>query len=234
MKFSIITLFPEQILNNINYSILKRAQEKKLIEFRIIDHRKFGIGTHKTVDDKAYGGGAGMVLRVDVLKKAIDSAKLGIEGEKVVLLCPQGEVYLQKKAEEYSKIPHLILVCGHYEGFDERVRDFVDEEISIGDYVLTGGELPACVVIDSITRLIPGVLKDENATKFESHSKISGKRILEGEQYTRPEVFLKKRVPQVFLSGDPKRILEFKTKTAISKTKLKRPDLINTTGKEKH
>lgn len=234
MKFSIITLFPEQILNNINYSILKRAQGKKLVEFNIVDHRKFGIGAHKTVDDKAYGGGAGMVLRVDVLKKAIDEAKLGIESEKVILLCPQGKVYSQSDAEKYSKIDHLILVCGHYEGFDERIRDYVDEEVSIGDYVLTGGELPACVIIDSITRLLPGVLKDESATKLESHSKISGKRILEGEQYTRPEVFLKKKVPRVFLSGDPKKILEFKNKTAISKTRSKRPDLLKTTVKENH
>lgn len=226
MKITIITLFPEIILNSLNYSILKRAQDKGKVEFEVIDHRKFGIGKHKIVDDKPYGGGAGMVLRVDVLKKAIDSARTGQENEKVILLCPQGNVYRQKTAEEFSTLQHLILVCGHYEGFDERIRDYVDMEISIGDYVLTGGELAALVISDSVTRLLPGVLKDPNATINETHSEIEGKRILEGQQFTRPEEFEGKRVPEVFLSGDPKKIQEFKKESARKKTEIKRPDLL--------
>lgn len=226
MKISIITLFPSLFESILNHSILKRAQEKGLIEYNLVDHRNFGIGPHKIVDDKPYGGGTGMVFRVDVLARAIESTRTGIDGEKVVLLCPQGKVYSQKIAEDFSKLSHLILVCGHYEGFDERIRALVDLEISIGDYVLTGGEIPALLVIDSITRLVPGVLKDPDATRYESHSEIDGKRQLEGPQYTRPEDFNGIKVPEVFLSGDPKKIAEFKNKEALQKTKDRRPDLI--------
>lgn len=231
MLISVITLFPDFFKDSLNFSILKRAQEKNLIEFRIIDHRSFGLGKHKTVDDKPYGGGVGMVLRFDVLKDAIDSARLNLKNEKVVLLCPQGQVYSQKMAEDYSSLDHLIVVCGHYEGFDERIRQFVDYEVSIGDYVLTGGEIPALVLIDSITRLIPNVLKNDEATKFESHSKSVSGRILEGPQYTRPDEHLGLCVPEVFLSGDPKKIQEFKNLEAISKTVKKRPDLLDSTEK---
>jgi tRNA (guanine37-N1)-methyltransferase len=230
MIISIITLFPDFFKNSLSYSILKRAQEKGLVEFRIIDHRDFGEGRHKVVDDKPYGGGSGMILKVDVLKKAIDAARLKGKNEKIVLLCPQGKVFTQEKAEKLSKLEHVIFVSGHYEGFDERIREFVDEEISIGDYVLTGGELPAMVVVDSLVRLIPGVLKDKDATKLESHSEIFGERILEGPQYTRPEEFESFRVPEVFLSGDPKKITEYKSAQAIVKTKKRRPDLIKKTS----
>ena len=219
MKISVITLFPEIFEPILNHSILKRAKEKGLIEFKIINHRDFGDGPHKTVDDKPYGGGAGMILKVDVLKRAIDFSKMNIANEVVALLDPQGEVYSQKKAENLSKLDHLILVCGHYEGVDERVRDLVDLEISVGDYVLTGGEIPAMTIIDSITRLIPGVLKDSNATKLESHSDSNGGRILEGPQYTRPEEFNGEKVPSVYLSGDPKKIAIYKNEQAFEKTK---------------
>jgi tRNA (guanine37-N1)-methyltransferase len=226
MTISIITLFPEIVKTTLNYSILKRAQGKGKVEYNIIDHRQFGIGTHKTVDDKPYGGGVGMVLRVDVLKKAIEKSKKNIKGEKVVLLCPQGEVFSQKRAEDFSKLEHLILVCGHYEGFDERIRDYVDFEISIGDYILTGGEYPALVIADCVTRLIPGVLKNEEATKIETHSEVEGKRILEAPSYTRPEEFEGRKVPQVYLSGNPKKIEEYKLKKSVEKTMEKRPDLL--------
>lgn len=226
MIVSIITLFPNTIKDFLNFSILKRAQEKGLVEFRVINHRDFGIGNHKVVDDKPYGGGSGMVLKVDVLNKAINSARINGKREKVILLCPQGEVYTQKKAEELSKIDHAILVCGHYEGFDERIREFVDIEISLGDFVLTGGEIPALAIADSITRLIPGVLSSPDATKLESHSEIEGFRILEGPQYTRPEIFENKSVPSVFLSGDPKKIEKYKKQQALIKTKERRPDLL--------
>lgn len=226
MKISVITLFPEIFEPILNHSILKRATEKGLVEFNIVSHRDFGIGAHKTVDDRPYGGGAGMVLRVDVLSQAIDSVKMNLEGEVVALMDPQGEVYSQEKAEDFSKLNHLILVCGHYEGFDERVRDLVDVEISVGDYVLTGGEIPAMIILDSVTRLVDGVLKDKNATRFESHSKTEEGRILEGPTYTRPEEYNSKKVPEVLLSGDPKKIAEFKKNEAIKTTKSKRPDLL--------
>ncbi len=226
MKISIITLFPDIFESVLSHSIVKRAQEKGLIEFNVVDHRKFGIGPHKIVDDKPYGGGAGMVFRPDVLEEAIQSARTGDNNEKVILLCPQGEVYSQKHAESFSKLSHIILVCGHYEGFDERTRSLVDLEISLGDFVLTGGEIPAMAIIDSVTRLIPGVLKDPLATAHESHSEIDGKRILEGPQYTRPEIFFDMKVPSVFLSGDPKKIESYKKEEAIKKTTTRRPDLI--------
>lgn len=226
MKFSIITLFPEVFDDIINSSILKRAQEKGFVEFEIINHRNFGIGKHKIVDDRPYGGGAGMVLKPDVLLDAINYAKKDIEGEIVVLMEPQGEVYSQQIAEEFSSLSHIILVCGHYEGFDERIRSFIDREISIGDFVMTGGEIPAMAIIDSITRLIPGVLKDATATKNESHSLSDDGRILEGPSYTRPEIFEGKSVPDVLLSGDPKKISQFKKKEAIKATREKRPDLV--------
>ena len=226
MKISIITLFPEVFESQLNYSILKRAQEKGLVEFKIINHRDFGIGNHKTVDDKPYGGGAGMVLRVDVLAHAIRSAKSNEKDEKVILLCPQGKVLKQEIAEDLSRLSHIILVCGHYEGFDERIRDLVDMELSIGDFVMTGGEIAALSIIDSVTRLIPGVLKDKMATKNESLSLSNGTRILEGPQFTRPEEFEGKKVPSVMLSGDPKKINEYKNEKAIEKTLKKRPDLI--------
>lgn len=226
LKISVITLFPEVFSANLNFSILKRAQEKNLIEFNIVNHRDFGQGVHKVVDDKPYGGGAGMLLKVDVLNDAIEHTKQNIPGEKVVLLDPQGVVYKQAIAEDFSKLAHIILVCGHYEGFDERVRTLVDMELSVGDYVLTGGEIPALTVIDSVTRLIPGVLKDTTATVNESHSESDKFRLLEGPAYTRPEIFNNIKVPSVFLSGDPKKIAEFKKSASLETTKRIRPDLI--------
>lgn len=226
MKITIITLFPEIFEQILNHSILKRAQEKSLVEYRIINHRDFGIGKHKIVDDRPYGGGAGMVLRVDVLAEAIKSAKLNVKDEKVVLLDPQGDVYRQEIAETFSQLSHLILVCGHYEGFDERVRALVDMEISIGDYVMTGGEIPAMAIVDSVTRLVPGVLKNETATKTESHSLTENSRILEGPTYTRPDEFGGIRVPDELLSGNPKTIAEYKKGKALERTFERRPDLL--------
>lgn len=226
MRISVITLFPEIFPPILGHSILKRAQEKGLIEYVVINHRDFGIGPHKVVDDRPYGGGAGMVLRVDVMEKAITAAKQGIQGEVVILLDPKGTPYTQEVAEDLSKLEHIVLVSGHYEGFDERIRDLVDMEISIGDYVLTGGEIPAMVILDSVTRLIPGVLKDETATKFESHSKSGMDRILEGPHYTRPDEYNGKKVPQELLSGDPKIVEKFRKEEAQKMTKSRRPDLL--------
>lgn len=225
MLISVITLFPDIFQTVLNYSILKRAQEKGLVEFNIVDYRQFGIGPHKTVDDKPYGGGAGMVLRVDVLHEAIQSAKTGEGNEKVALLTPKGIPFSQNVAEDLSKLSHLILVCGHYEGFDERIRSYVDLEISMGDFVLTGGEIPAMAIIDSVTRLLPGVLKKETAAVEESFSEKNGLRILEYPHYTRPEEFKGEKVPEVLLSGNHAKIEEFKSEKAIEITRKRRSDI---------
>ena len=224
MQISIITLFPELFISVFASSIIKRAQESKKININIVDLRSFGLGVHKTVDDRPYGGGAGMILRVDVLEKAILDTKRGIKGEWVILLDPKGIPYHQKEAEKLSKLTHLILVCGHYEGFDERIRTIIDEEISIGDYVLTGGEIPAMVVVDSVARLIPGVLKKESATANESFT--GDKRILEYPHYTRPALYKKKGIPKELLSGNPKIINEFRLNESLKLTKKRRPDIL--------
>jgi tRNA (guanine37-N1)-methyltransferase len=209
MKFNVITLFPESF-DALNHSIIKRAQEKNLIKISLINLRDFGIGKHKQVDDTPYGGGVGMILKVDVMAKAINHTRRYAISDKhrIILLTPQGKRYTQADAKRLSKYNNLTLICGHYEGFDERVRDLVDEEISIGDYVLTGGELPAMVLIDSITRLLPGVLGKDHSSLDESHSKV-GK--LEYPQYTRPEKYTLRqaqgakkiaKVPDILLSGN--------------------------------
>lgn len=208
-----------------DHSILKIAQEKKLVKIDFVNIRDFGLGKHNTVDDTPYGGGAGMVMRVDVIASALTNLKLKTKNlklkERIILLDPQGKTFNQKKAKTLSKIDHLIFVCGRYEGVDERVRDLVDEEISIGDYVLTGGEIPTMAIIDSVVRLLPGVITKES-TENESFST----QLLECPQYTRPPVFNNKPVPPILLSGDHKKILEWRKKEALKKTKKRRPDLL--------
>ena len=234
MKISIITLFPSMISGFLNESILKRAQEKKLVEIEVINLRDFAVDDYGTVDDRPYGGGAGMVLRVDVIYKALQKVKFQKSrpkidrplAEKIVLTSARGKTYKQSVAQEYSKLDHLIIIAGHYEGVDERVLEYVDEEISVGDYVLTGGELPACIIADSIIRLVPGVLKKEEATQLESFSKIDGKILLEYPQYTRPEIFEGKKVPEILLSGNHKNVDDWRKEQALQITKNKRPDLL--------
>lgn len=221
MKISIITLFPEVFDPILNSSILKRAQAKGKIEFELINLRDFGEGRHKVVDGRPYGGGVGMVLRADILAKAISS----IVNRKslIVLMSASGKPYNQKRARELSKLNHLIVVCGHYEGVDQRFIDkYVDEEISIGDCVLTGGEIPAMVIVDSIVRLIPGVLEKPEATENESFSE----NLLEGPQYTRPEEFEDQKVPDVLLSGNHAEIEKWRKEKSLEKTKKVRPDLL--------
>ena len=197
MRFTILTLFPE-MFETIKQSIIGRAIEKDLIEINLINIRDFSENKHKKVDDTPYGGGAGMVMMPDVVYRAYLSIK-DKEKAKVIYLSPKGKTLNQKKVENLSKEEHLILLCGHYEGIDQRVIDeIVDEEISIGDYVLTGGEIPAMVLVDSVSRYIAGVLKDESI-KEESFSN----GLLEYPQYTRPEVFLDKKVPEVLISRSP-------------------------------
>ncbi|OGH42390.1 MAG: tRNA (guanosine(37)-N1)-methyltransferase TrmD [Candidatus Levybacteria bacterium RIFCSPLOWO2_02_FULL_36_8b] len=230
MKVTILTLFPEMFEGPFKYSIVKRAIEKKIASLQIINIRNFGIGKHKIVDDRPYGGGAGMVLRVDVVEKAIDAAKCKNKcKEKIILLDPQGKQLNQQIVRKLSKIDHLILVCAHYEGIDERVRKLVDEEISIGDYILTGGELPAMILTDAVIRLLPKALGKEESSQFESFEEIivDGKklRLLEYPQYTRPTEFKTLKVPKILQSGDHQEILKWREKEAIKKTLKRRPDL---------
>ncbi|MBI2196742.1 tRNA (guanosine(37)-N1)-methyltransferase TrmD [Candidatus Daviesbacteria bacterium] len=235
MKFSIITLFPEVFEPILNSSILKRAQKKGLVEFELINLRGFGKGRHQVVDGRPYGGGAGMVLRTDILAKAVrkvtgnsrqvtdQKLKPVTCNLKTILMSASGTPYKQAKAHEFSKLKHLIIVCGHYEGVDQRFIDkYVDGEISIGDYVLTGGEIPAMVIVDSITRLIPGVLEKPEATINESFSE----GLLEHPQYTRPAGFEGKKVPEVLLSGNHAEIKKWRLKKSLEKTKKIRPDLL--------
>ena len=221
MKIDVLTLFPKMFKGPFDQSIIKRACDKEIVEIKIHDLRKWTEDKHRTIDDHPFGGGVGMVLMIKPIYDALKELKT--KTSKAILLSPQGKVFNQKVARSFSNEKHLILVCGHYEGFDERIRKYlIDEEISIGDYVLTGGELPAMVIIDSITRLIPGVLKNDQATEIESFSK----QLLEYPQYTRPSDFKGWKVPEVLLSGDHKKIAQWQKEKEIEVTKKKRPDLL--------
>lgn len=223
MQFDVLTLFPE-MFNILNESIIGRAKEKGLINVNLINIRDFSKNKHKKVDDTPYGGGAGMVIQPDVVYDAYKSVITNNEKSektRVIYMSPQGKKLDQQKVEELSKQEHLILLCGHYEGIDQRVLDsIVDEEISIGDYVLTGGELPAMVLIDSVSRYVEGVLKD-GSTKEESFSQ----GLLEYPQYTRPEVFEGQQVPEVLRSGNHQMIDKWRREQSLKRTLEKRPDL---------
>ena len=220
MQFDVLTLFPEMYIP-LKQSILGKAQEKGKIEINLINIRDFSKDKHKKVDDTPYGGGAGMVIRPDVVYDAYNSIK-GKENAKVIFLSPQGKTLNQKKVIELSQEKHIILLCGHYEGIDQRVLDeIVDEEISIGDYVLTGGELPSMVLIDSISRYIDGVL-----TKESIYEETFSNNLLEYPQYTRPETFLGKEVPKVLISGHHENIRKWREEKSKEITKQKRPDLL--------
>lgn len=219
MKFDVLTLFPE-MFETLNKSILGKAQEKNLIKINLINIRDFSKDKHKKVDDTPYGGGAGMIMRADIIYNAYQSVKT--PKTKLIYLTPQGKTLNQKKVEELSKEEHLALLCGHYEGIDQRVIDkIVDEEISIGDYVLTGGEIPAMVLIDSVSRYIEGVIKNDS-TKEESFSQ----GLLEYPQYTRPEIFEGEKVPEILLSGHHQKIDKWRKEQSIRITLKKRPDMI--------
>ncbi len=220
MQFDVLTLFPE-MFEILNESIIGRAKQKGLININLINIRDFSKDKHKKVDDTPYGGGAGMVLMPDVVYDAYKSVK--DDKARLIYMSPQGKKLSQDKVEELSKQEHLILLCGHYEGIDQRVIDkIVDEEISIGDYILTGGELPAMVLIDSVSRYIEGVLK-EGSTKEESFSN----GLLEYPQYTRPEVFEEQRVPEVLLSGHHQNIDKWRREQSLKITLNKRSDLLD-------
>jgi tRNA (guanine37-N1)-methyltransferase len=203
-------------------SILKKAAEKNAVSYHITNFRDFSDDRHKAVDDYPYGGGAGMVLKAQPIFDAVAHVKQKNAPARVILLCPQGETFSQKKAEELAKEEQLILICGHYEGYDERIRSIVTDEISIGDYILTGGELAAMVIIDAVVRLLPGVLGNEQSPVLDSFS--TG--LLEHPHYTRPAVFRGMKVPDVLLSGNHKKIAEWRLKQSLIKTKMRRPDLL--------
>ncbi len=226
MHISIITLFPEMFDGVLNHSILKRAKEKGSVFYNLINVRDFGIGNHKTVDDKPYGGGAGMVLKVDVLHNAIKKARADNPSTKVLLLDPRGIPFTQAVAENLANEESITLICGHYEGYDERIRNYIDMEVSIGDFVLTGGEIAAMAIIDSVVRLIPGVLGHDESYKYESFSKTDKGRILEHAHYTRPETYDGNNVPSELLSGNHKTISKIQQSQALNITKEKRPDLL--------
>jgi len=229
MRIDIITIFPKMFSPVLNESIIKRAQEKGKVKIYIHNLRDYSVDRHKKVDDRPFGGGSGMVLTAQPIFKAVEKIKRKIKSAKVILLCPQGEKFTQRTAKRLSSEKHLILICGHYEGVDERVRKaLVDKEISIGDYVLTGGELPAMVLVDALVRLIPGVLGDKNSLNFESFEG----NILEYPHYTRPANFKGLCVPGILLSGDHKKIETWRKKEALKRTKQRRPDLLKSKIRE--
>lgn len=220
MKIDILTLFPEMFEGFKKESIIKRAIDNKKVSIKTHNFRDYAKNKHKKVDDTPYGGGAGMVLMCQPIFDAVEDLKK--EDSKVILLTPQGKTYNEEKAYELSKEKHLIFVCGHYEGFDERIRTIADEEISIGDYVLTGGELPSMVLTDSIVRLLPGVIEEE------SHLNDSfNDNLLDYPTYTKPRNYKGMKVPEVLLSGDHKKIDEWRKNESLKITSIKRPDLLN-------
>lgn len=225
MKIDVLTLFPEMFHGVFGHSILKKAQEKDAVAFNLVNFRDFSDNKHQTVDDYPYGGGAGMVLKPQPIFDAV--SELGKTSERkprVILMCPQGERYTQKKAEELANEEHLVFICGHYEGYDERIREhLVTDEISIGDYVLTGGELGAMVIIDSVVRLLPDVLGNKESHQRDSFS--TG--LLEHPHYTRPADFRGLKVPDVLLSGNHMNIDEWRAKESLRRTYNRRPDLLD-------
>ncbi len=223
MKIDIITLFPDMFKGPFDMSMIWKARERKLVEINLIDLRNFGLGARRTVDDTPYGGGDGMVLKVEPVVAAIESAKKTNPNAKVIILTPSGKRFNQSIAGKLAKESGLILVTGHYEGFDERILGYADMELSIGDYVLTGGELPAMIITDAVVRLIPGVLGGEQSAHDES---FSDPNLLEYPHYTRPVEFRGSVVPEVLQNGNHAEINKWRRDRAVEKTKKNRPDLI--------
>jgi tRNA (guanine37-N1)-methyltransferase len=225
MKIDVLTLFPEMFEGVFTSSILGKARDKGLVSLNTVNFRDYSNNKHNTVDDYPYGGGGGMVLKPEPIFAAVEDllpAEMQVK-PRVILMCPQGEPFTQKKAEELSAEEHLVFICGHYEGYDERIREYlITDELSIGDYVLTGGELPAMVIIDSVVRLLPGVLGNEQSAVTDSFS--TG--LLEYPHYTRPAKFRDWEVPEVLISGHHENIQKWRSKMSLFRTLDRRPDLL--------
>ncbi len=225
MIISILTLFPEMFQGPFDHSIIKQAQIKKLVEIEFVNIRKFGVGKHNQVDDTPYGGGIGMVMKVDVVNAALqDTIRPDLPKRKIILTSAKGKVYKQENARKYSALDHLIIICGHYEGIDERILNFIDEEVSIGEFIVTGGEIPAMLIADSVTRLLDGVLK-KDATDLESFSlceKNSDQMLLEYPHYTRPANYEGLEVPKILMEGNHKKIKSWRmTQAKLNSSKHK-------------
>ncbi len=225
MKISILTIFPEVILKASDFSIIKRAVERGLVTINALNIRDYTDDKHKMTDDTPYGGSGGMIMKPEPIYRALQAVKAEVKSEKhkSLLMSAAGKKLTQKKLQEYSKLDSLAIVCGRYEGVDERVLEFVDEEICIGDYVLSGGEFPAMVITEGIIRLLPGALGNEESAVYESHTK----GILDFPQYTKPREFAGYKVPEVLLSGNHEEIRKFRIKEALKKTLKNRPELID-------
>jgi tRNA (guanine37-N1)-methyltransferase len=223
MRIDIITVLPELLESPLNHSIMKRAKEKGLLEVHLHQLRKWAVNEYGQVDDYQYGGGAGMVMMCEPLVKAIESLQAERAYDEIIFLTPDGETFNQKTANQLSLKKNLILVCGHYKGIDQRVREhFITKEISIGDFVLSGGEIAAAIIVDAVGRLLPGVLNDETSALFDSFQD----NLLAPPVYTRPAEFRDWKVPDILLSGDLKKIEEWRHEQAVERTKQRRPDLL--------
>ena len=224
LTFTVITIFPQMFDSPLGHSILRKAQEKSLIKINLVELRDYATDKHHVTDDYPYGGGQGMVMKPEPLVAAIEAARLKNPIARVILLAPQGRVFTQSEARRLAQQREIVLICGRYEGIDERVKAFVDEEISVGDYTLSGGEPAANIIIDAVARLIPGVLGNENSAADESFTN----GLLEYPQYTRPEEFRGMKVPEVLLSGDHERVRKWRAEQSLTITRERRPDLIAT------
>jgi len=222
MIFTILTLFPSIFESPLNETLIKKARDRDLLQFNIINIRDFATDIHRTCDDAPFGGGAGMVMKVELMHSAMEHVNRVYGRPRYVLFTPHGRTFSQETAARFSRIPHLALLCGRYEGVDERILSLVDEEVSIGDYVLSGGEAAALVIIDAVSRLIPDVLGNEASPVDESF----GEGLLEYPQYTRPREFMGMEVPGVLLSGNHEEIRKWRRKESLRRTILKRPDLM--------
>lgn len=220
MKIDILTLFPNMFDNVFDESIIKRAKSSSKVSINVHNFRDYSLDSHKKVDDTPYGGGCGMVLMAQPIYDCVES--LRTKDSKVIILTPSGTPYKQKIAYDLSKEKHLIIICGHYEGFDERIMALADTQLSIGDYVLTGGEIPAMVLVDSIARLLPGVIKEESHLE----DSFNEEKLLDYPTYTKPQNFRGMEVPEVLTSGDHKKIAEYRYQESLRRTREKRPDLL--------
>ena len=222
MHIDILTLFPEFFVSPLNQSILKRALAGGIIQVEFINLRDFAFDRHKITDDRPFGGGPGMVLKIEPLVEAIQWARSNRPNLRVILLSPQGRLFKQSLAVEFAALENLLLICGHYEGVDDRVQHYIDDEISLGDFILTGGEIPALVILDAVTRLLPGSLGDADSAQEDSFKD----NLLKGPQYTRPREFCGFSVPEILLSGDHQRIAHWRRQEAVRRTWQRRPELL--------